>query len=177
MSVRRLWRLWGLGLVAFVLAWLMLQDWLSPGEAQTVRAVRQASQLPSLAPQPRPADPAPYLAALSQSTMWGPLPARAASGAGGVGEAPPPKWSVTGFFENAGRRYVVVSFEQQARPSQQLRVGDSLPDGSRIVQISRDRVRVQSPAPGAAAEGASPPASHWLPITPGLPIPAAKHRS
>lgn len=177
MSVRALWRLWGLGLVAFVLAWLVLQNWLSPSEVQTVRAVRQSASLPALAPLPRMTDSGPDLAALSQSAMWGPLPAPAASGAA-QGEAPPPKWSLTGFFANSGRRFVVVSFEGQARPSLQLGAGDKLPDGSRIVRIDPDRVLVRVPSSAGEAEGASSPepTSSWLPITPGLPMPAAKQR-
>lgn len=176
MSVRKLWRLWGLVLVAVILAWLALQDAPSPNETPTVRATRQRALLPALAPSPRPADPAQSLATLSQSTIWGPLPSRAASGATSDGEAPLTKWSLSGFYETSGIKFVIVSFEQQARPSQQLKVGDKLPDGSRIVQIETDRVRVRAPTIGAVAEGASAPTSGWLPITPGLPMPASKRQ-
>lgn len=177
MTVRKLWRLWGLVLVAGVLAALALPDLTSPNDAPTVRATRQRAQLPALAPLPRPADPAPALATLSQSTIWGPLPPRAASGAASDGEASLPKWSLSGFYEISGTKFVIVSFEKLVRPSQQLKVADKLPDGSRIVQIEPDRVRVRAPSPSAATDGASAPTSQWLPITPGLPIPASKrHR-
>lgn len=176
MSVRKLWRLWGLVLVAVVLAALVFQDSTPSSDAPAVRATRQRAPLPALAPLPRPADPAPSLAALSQATIWGPLPPRAASGAADGGEAPPPGWSLSGFYEISGTKFVIVSFEQQLRPSQQLKVADKLPDGSRIVQIEPDRVRVRAPAPAAAAEGASTPPSLWLPITPGLPMPASKRQ-
>lgn len=176
MTVRKLWRLWGLVLVAGVLAALALPDSTTSNDAPTVRATRQPAQLPALAPSPLPADPAPALATLSQSTIWGPLPPRAASGAAGKGEAPPPKWSLSGFYEISGTKFVIVSFEKLVRPSQQLKVADKLPDGSRIVQIEPDRVRVRVPAPEAPAEGASAPTSLWLPITPGLPMPTGKRR-
>lgn len=173
MSVRRMWRLWALALVVVVLAWLVLQDRLTSVEPEPVRATRQSSGLPALAPQPAPADPAPSLAALSQSTLWGPLPQRA-SGAASAAEAPPPKWALTGFYERSGRRFVIVSFEQQVQPSQQLQVADKLPDGSRIVRIETDKVRVRRPAPSAPEEGAAAQSFEWIPITPGLPMPGGK---
>lgn len=177
MSVRQLWRLWALALVAVVLGWIALQSSLSSREVQEAGAVRQAARLPDVAPPPRPVDPTPALQALSQSTLWGPHVSRPASGAGGADEADtaPPKWSVTGYYEIAGVRYVIVSFEQQVRSSQQLKVADKLPDGSRIEKIETDRVRVRMPRPNPPDEGASSPKSGWIPITPGLQKPAAKN--
>jgi hypothetical protein len=178
MSVRKLWRLWLLGLVAVVLTWLALQDPLSSSDVQAVGEARPGARLPTVAPPPRPVDPAPALAALSQSALWGPLAPRAASGAGGDAgaEMPPPQWSLSGYYENTGTRFVIVSFEQQVLPSRQLRVADRLPDGSRIEQIEPDRVRVRRPPPSSADEAASSPESSWLPITPGLPAPATKNQ-
>lgn len=175
MSVRRLWRLWALLLVAVVLAWLTLSP--NAGDQPTLVAARQNARLPSLAPAPVPADPAPALALLSQSTLWGPLPPRAASGAAG-GAPPDPQWAVTGYYELSGKRFVIVSFDQQALPSQQLSVGNRLPDGSRIAQIEPDRVRVWAPRAAAQADPAAAavkqPGSWWLPITPGLPAQARR---
>ncbi len=167
MSVRGLWRLWGLLLMAVVLAGLTLQKPPSD-DVVLVTATRKDARLPTLPPPPVPVDPAPALAKLSQSTLWGPLAPRPALG----GDAPPPpKWSLTGFFETAGRRFVIVSFEQQQLPAQQLKQGDRLPDGSRIERIEPDRVRVRQ-APSSGNAGAS--VSVWLPVTPGLPTPSAK---
>ncbi len=148
MSVRRLWRLWALLLVAVVLAWLTLST-PTAGDKPTLVAARQNARLPNLAPAPVPADPGPALAVLSQSTLWGPLQPRPASGAAG-GAPPAPQWAVTGYYELSGKRFVIVSFDQQALPSQQLSVADRLPDGSRIAQIEPDRVRVWR-APGRRA--------------------------
>lgn len=176
MSVRQLWRLWVLGLVAVVLAWLGLTDDAPSVDAQGVRVVRPGTRMPDLAPSPQPVDPTPAVQALSQSTLWGPRAARVASGASGAGEAevPPPAWGLTGYYENAGIRFVIVSFERQARSSQQLKVADKLPDGSRIERIEPDRVRVRMARPDPPEEGASAAKSAWLAITPGLLVPAAK---
>lgn len=170
MSVRGLWRLWALALAVVVLGWIALQGALSSREVQEAGAVRPAIRLPDVAPPPRPVDPTPALQTLSQSNFWGPRTPRPASGASGTDEAEPvpPKWSVTGYYERAGIRHVIVSFEQQVRPSQQLKVADKLPDGSRIEQIQPDRVRVRMARTDPPEEGASSPKSEWIPITPGL---------
>ncbi|HMO45610.1 MAG TPA: hypothetical protein PKB14_06220 [Rubrivivax sp.] len=164
MTVRGLWRLWALLMTAAVLAGLALLQ----GSAQETPLVapRQAARLPPLAPLPHLPDPAPALALLSQSTLWGPLAPRA--GAAGAEAPPPPKWGLTGYYEIAGTRYVVVSFELPARASQQLKRGDKLPDGSRIEGIEPDRVRVRAP---------DAPKSVWLPVTPGLAPEPPKHKS
>ncbi len=167
-----MWRLWALVMVAVVLAALMLRTPPSD-ETPLVAATRKDARLPDLAPPAVPIDPAPALTKLSQSTLWGPLAPRPASGAAG-GEAPqPPKWALTGFYELSGTRFVVVSFEQQALPSQQLKQGDKLPNGSRIERIEPDRVRARRPR---ASLGAGAPSSGWLPITPGLPARSANEK-
>jgi hypothetical protein len=163
-SVRSLWRLWALALVAAVLAMLNLQT--PPSDDTTlVAAARKEARLPQLAPPPVPVDPAPALTKLSQSTLWGPLGPRLASGAAGGAAPPAAKWGLTGFFERTGTRYVIVSFEEQALPTQQLKLGDKLPDGSRIERIEPDRVRARQ---ARAGTGTSAPSARWLPITPGL---------
>jgi hypothetical protein len=162
-SVRSLWRLWALLMLAVVLAWPMLQQ-RAAHDSAPVAPTRQGARLPTLAPLPRPPDPAPTVARLAQSTLWGPLAPRAASGAAGGAEAPAPKWSLTGYYARSGIRHVVVSFDQPAMASLQLKVGDRLPDGSRIERIEPDRVRVRAPA----ADGATAAGSRWLAVTPGL---------
>lgn len=182
MSVLKLWRLWALGVTVVVLAWLLLQDSLPSGE-QTLASVRQRARLPTIAPPPRLLDPAPELQSLSKSTLWGQIPQRAAAGASDAdsAEAAAPKWTLTGYYDASGKRYVVVSFEQQARPSIQLKLHDKLPDGSRIEAIEPDRVRVRaprvSPQDGSPADENSPRGSTWLPITPGLPLPTSRRRN
>ncbi len=173
MTVRQIWRLWALLMVVAVLAWLAFEEPAPPAGSPLV-APRQAARLPALPPLPVPADPAAALNQLAQSALWGP-PARAASGADGGPAPPPPNWALSGFAEVNGRRQVVLSFENLALPSRQLRVGDQLPDGSSIVQIEADRVRVRAPRIPPPAGAASAPVSGWLPLTPGL-VPAAPPR-
>lgn len=164
MSVRSLWRLWALLLVAAALA--MLNRQTPPSDDMTlVAAARKEARQPHLAPPPVPIDPAPALTKLSQSTLWGPLAPRPASGAAGGAAPPPAKWGLTGFYELTGTRYVIVSFDQQALPTRQLKVGDKLPDGSRIEWIEPDRVRARR---ARASTSTSAPSARWLPITPGL---------
>lgn len=170
MSVRGLWRLWALLMIVAILVGLTLSSQPS-GDVPTLVAARQPVRMPKLAPLPTPVDPTPILAQLSQSTLWGPLAPRPASGAASDAP-PPPKWDVSGYYELGGKRFVVLSFEKQVLPSRQLTVKDKLPDGSRITRIEPDRVRTTAPSADAAApqaEGASQPTSRWLPITPGLP--------
>jgi hypothetical protein len=179
MSVTKLWRIWALSLIAVALAWLILQD-LSPGGEQAEVAVRPSTRLPAIAPAPRPVDASAELESLSKSTLWGPIAQRPASGASdaGASEAPAPKWSLSGYYDVSGTKYVIVSFEQLARPSQQLKLHDKLPDGARIEAIEPDRVRVRAPRvnlPGSApSDDSSSRSSSWLPITPGLPLPTPR---
>ncbi len=168
MSVRRLWRLWALVLVAVVLAALTLRTPPSD-EMPLVAAARKDARLPTLAPPPVTVDPAPALNKLSQSTLWGPLAPRPASSAASGAAPRPAQWALTGFYELKGTRFVIVSFEQQALPPQLLKLGDKLPDGSRIEQIEPDRARARRPR---TRTGVGTPSSRWLPITPGLPAPS-----
>jgi len=163
-SVRSLWRLWALVLMAAALAMLNLQT--PPSDDMTlVAATRKEARQPNLAPPPVPIDPAPALTKLSQSTLWGPLAPRPASGAAGGAAPPPAKWGLTGFYERTGTRYVIVSFDQEALPTRQLKLGDKLPDGSRIERIEPDRVLARR---AGGKTSISAPSARWLPITPGL---------
>jgi hypothetical protein len=65
-------------------------------------------------------------------------------------------------------RRVIVSHDNAAAPSQQLAVGERLPDGATILSIEADRVRVRR-ARGAGGDGADLPRITWLPIGPAPP--------
>lgn len=168
MTVRQLWRLWALLMVALVLAWLTLQPAPAPVSIVTPR---QAARLPAPAALPQPVDAAALVEALARSTLWGPPAPRAA--AGGADAPPPPQWQLTGYYEAAGRRHVVLSYEGQALPSKQLTVGDRLPDGRRLQTIEPDRVRVGA-APGRGGQPSAP--AGWIALTPGLPDPQPARR-
>jgi hypothetical protein len=140
MTVTKLWRIWALSLVAVSLSWLILREF-APGEDQAKAAVRHSTRPPAVSPAPRPVDPSAALASLSSTTLWGPIAQRTAPGqpAAGASEPSTPKWSLSGYYDDSGTRYVIVSFEQLARPSQQLKLHDKLPDGARIEAIEPDR--------------------------------------
>lgn len=166
LTVRAFWWWWA-GVVVVALAW-MGSDTPTDTAAADVAA-------PGLVPLPAlPASAtgrAAELALLSESTLWGPRSARpaaaGASGAASAAEAAAPSWRLSGVYASGEQRVLVLHFEQQAKPSQQLRVGDRLPDGSLLRAIEPDRVLVQ-PRGGSRRH---PPKSLWLPVNRGLHVP------
>ena len=52
---------------------------------------------------------------------------------GSTAVAKAPEWSVTGIIKNGKERYIMVSLE--GRPVETLKVGDTLPDGAKIIRI------------------------------------------
>jgi hypothetical protein len=170
MTVRQLWRLWALLMMALVLAWLTVQP-SSPAPTATTVMPRQPARLPEMPALPQPVDARPIVDALAQSTLWGPPAPRVPPG--GAAAPPPPKWSLSGFYEAAGTRFVVLSYEALALPSRQLKVGDRLPDGRRLQAIEPDRVRVGG-GPARRDGPAAPPG--WIALTPGLPTRAKAAR-
>ena len=112
-------------------------------------------------------DSAPALAELAKSTMWGPRATRTDSAASAPGDAPDPAWFISGVYGQAGQRVLVVRYEAQVRPAQQLRVGQRLPDGARIEAIEIDRVQSRP----ASAPGQRRPPQRWQPGNRALPVP------
>lgn len=55
---------------------------------------------------------------------------------------PEPKWSIQGIARSGNERFVLLAYE--GKPVEILKVGDSLPDGTRVVQIENDRFLVES---------------------------------
>jgi len=75
--------------------------------------------------------------AITARSLWG-------ATAADIANAPPPapKWNVLGIVRNGKERFVLLAFE--GRPVAQLNVGDSLPDGMKIVQIDDTRFFVRT---------------------------------
>jgi hypothetical protein len=164
-TVASLWRLWALGIVAVFVAALLVADRLPSGGDPSL--VRPAARMPVLPPVPALVDADGALDTLSRSTIWGLLAAPAADSAGAPAEAAP-AWSLSGYYEAAGVRRVIVSVDNAAVLSQQLAVGERLPDGAVILAIEPDRVRVRR---GRDATGAATgPRTAWLPIGPAPPV-------
>lgn len=53
---------------------------------------------------------------------------------------PPPSWNIQGIARTGNERFVLLAYE--GKPVEILKVGDSLPDGAKIVQIDNDRFLV-----------------------------------
>jgi hypothetical protein len=164
-TVAALWRLWALAVAAVAAAALLVADRM-PSDAGPA-LVRPAARMPLLPPAPAPADADAALDTLARSTIWGPLAAPADDAAGAAARAAAPAWSLAGYYEAAGVRRVIVSHDNAAAPSQQLAVGERLPDGATILAIEPDRVRVRRAREAAAAAG---PRTAWLPIGPAPPV-------
>lgn len=54
-----------------------------------------------------------------------------------------PEWHVLGIARSGIDRFILLSFE--GKPVEMLKVGDALPDGTKIVQIEQDRFFVMTP--------------------------------
>ncbi len=63
--------------------------------------------------------------------------------AGANAPPPPPKWSVMGIARNGAERFIMLVYE--GKPIEVRKVGDALPDGSKIAQIDEDRFFVITP--------------------------------
>ena len=72
--------------------------------------------------------------AISARNLWGIVVASNAP--------PPPVWNIQGIARSGSDRFVLLAFE--GKPVEILKVGDSLPDGAKIVQIDNDRFFVQT---------------------------------
>lgn len=67
-------------------------------------------------------------------------------------EAPkPPDWNVVGITTTGSERLVLVAYEN--KPVATLRVGDTLPDETKIVEIEKDRFFVMTPKKKKLAYG------------------------
>jgi len=73
------------------------------------------------------------ISAINARNLWGSV----------VAEAPKePEWHVLGIAMSGAERFILLA--QEGKPFQTLRVGDELPDGTKIVQIEKDRFSVLS---------------------------------
>ncbi|PIY01764.1 MAG: hypothetical protein COZ23_01445 [Hydrogenophilales bacterium CG_4_10_14_3_um_filter_58_23] len=112
--------------IAAVTCWFGISAPVPPGSAAL------AAETWSL-PQPVEHDNKESLAAINARNLWG----------SAVTEAPPePEWHVRGIAMSGAERFILLAYEGQ--PLTTLKVGDSLPDGAKIVQIERDRFFVLS---------------------------------
>ena len=117
-------------LVIATSCWFALPE---PGQPKTATLATEPWQLPELPAR----DSAAAIQAITARSLWGATAADIANA-----PPPPPKWNVLGIVRNGSERFVLLAYE--GSPVAQLNVGDSLPDGMKIVQIDNTRFFVMT---------------------------------
>lgn len=116
--------------LAVASGWIMLHPPELPAPSAK-RAQDESWQLP----QRDAPDAAALLRSIEKNRLWG------ASGLPAPPDEKPltaPNWRITGIFSAGRETYALVEVEQQ--PMQQLKTGDKLPGGAKILRITADRV-------------------------------------
>ncbi len=135
LSVAAIWRLWLLCLGGYI-AWLALAP-----QAPTRLVGARSAPAVNLPTPPAVLATSAALQELERSRLWGPRAASPASAAAAAEAAP--SWFATGTYAVGAQRTLVVHFQDNARPAQQLRPGDRLPDGARLLAIEADRYQIR----------------------------------
>ncbi len=140
MTPRQIWAATGLlGGLLTLLLWTQAPDaGPTPAEVRSVQAPR-VPQLAGLDPHALDQEAATLLAT---SSLWGPR-VQAAAVAASAAPAPPPRWFISGVYQVGSEVRAVLHYEDNRAPAQQLRQGDSLPDGRRLVALDRGGVTLR----------------------------------
>lgn len=110
------------------LAWQTPPQW--PVQLDPVRVEEPWQIAPS-----READLKPSLGYLATTTMWGKVEVAKAEN-----EQPDPAWRFMGLMSVGTEKMVMIAVEKQ--PDRQLRKGDTLPGGAKILEIHADSLCV-----------------------------------
>ncbi|MFM7275063.1 MAG: hypothetical protein ACKO4A_14645 [Gammaproteobacteria bacterium] len=147
MTVRQVWQAWGA--VASVLALPILVFGGSGVPGPNLRSEAElASGVPVL---PAVGVLLEDREELAGSAMWGAAPsAGAAAAAGTTPQETGPAWTLAGVFMKDERREVVLRFAGDAEPPKLLQEGETLPDGSRVARIERDRIELRGTDEGTS---------------------------
>ena len=113
-------------LIVAATSWFGTADPAPPG---TRTPVAETWNLPKLA-EP---DSKKSIDTINARNLWGVVAANALK---------EPEWRVVGIARNGADRFVFLAYD--GKPVEVLKVGDTLPDGARIVQIENDRFFVMS---------------------------------
>lgn len=140
MTVRRFWQYWVVTLILEIWAILAMDAPLAPVlvRPRVAQGFPVPPALPAKADFAPDAPPGPDAVELQASRMWGVVAqARSAS-------QPPakPNWSLAGVYGRGGQTRVIVRFEEDRLPVQELKVGQPLPSGDVIAAIESRRVCV-----------------------------------
>lgn len=116
-----------LAIVAAVICWFGAPEPVPP---KTLAAVAESWSLPKLAEH----DSKKSIETINARNLWGIVAA----------DAPQePEWHVLGIARSGAERFILLAYE--GKPVEMLKVGDTLPDGAKIVQIEKDRFFVMTP--------------------------------
>lgn len=151
MTVRLLWQAWCAVMVVLGLP-VVLWGGGGPPDLGDEASRNDAFLIPELRAGLIPPEDQQELAA---GTLWGAgdPDANATGGSDGTAGATAP-WSLVGVYAKDRMSELVLTFAEEGKTPQRLRPGDTLPDGSVVVTIERDRV-------GVGASGASV-AERWI---------------
>lgn len=117
-----------LALLATAVVWFSVPEPVAPNPPPKVA---DAWRLP--APADRNATKS--LEAIAARNLWGTIV---------VSTTPKePEWRVQGIASNGSESFVLIAFE--GKPIEILKIGDALPDGTKIVQIEKNRFFVLTP--------------------------------
>jgi hypothetical protein len=143
MTPRQIWT--GTGVIGGLLALLLLAQAPAPGLERAPTPPAKPPGLPQLDSLDRREQDQEAATLLATSSLWGPRPTAPAAPASAA-ELPPPRWFISGVYQVGSERRAVLHFEDNRAPAQQLRVGDNLPDGRRLVAVDRDGVTLRHTA-------------------------------
>jgi len=102
----------------------------APALPETPAPVAESWSLPKLAER----DSNKSVDAISARNLWGIVAA----------DAPKePEWHVLGIARSGADRFILLAYE--GKPVEMLKVGDTLPDGAKIVQIEKERFFIMTP--------------------------------
>lgn len=101
-----------------------------PPQSMAVTLPAESWQLPQLAERSAPKS----IAAINARNLWGATVTAVTT--------KEPEWRVVGIATAGTERFVLLAYE--GKPIASLRVGDTLPDETKIVQIDSDRFFVQA---------------------------------
>jgi len=100
-----------------------------PAPTKTLAPVAEPWSLPKLAEN----DSKKTIDAINARNLWGIVAANAPK---------EPEWRVLGIARSGADRFILVAYE--GKPVEMLKVGDTLPDGVKIVRIENDRFFVMT---------------------------------
>lgn len=75
-----------------------------------------------------------FIGAINTRNLWGIVTAAAAK---------EPEWHILGLARSGADRFILLAYD--GKPVEMLKVGDTLPDGSKIVQIEKEQFFIMTP--------------------------------